>query len=365
MLTKAVLVLIVTSILSFPYSTCAGKNMPVQAHGRFSTDSGSGEATIYVTPQNNSFLTPPTVINDSFTIAIRIANYTHVAGWQTKLLYNKEHLYTTTGNVTLAQDFIFPPLTYPIIPPIIGSCNATHDYILMSTATYGVVEYSGSDACLIEIKLFIKSLPNPAKTLESLLWLEPVDTWTIDQTLEENTEHLVNGFYKIRDVPQHDIAITAIEISTTNLTKGDLLNVNVTVLNEGLYTETIQLSAYGNWTRIDTKTFILAPKNTTTITFIWNTTTAKTGKYIIGAYAPPVTNETHTEDNGLSDGWVTIRPSGDINQDGKVDGKDIAIVSRAYNTKPGDLLWDSRADLNNDLKVDGKDIAIVAKDYGT
>lgn len=55
---------------------------------------------------------------------------------------------------------------------------------------------------------------------------------------------------------------------------------------------------------------------------------------------------------------------GDANGDGKVDGKDVAIVAKAYNTHPGDPLWDPRADLNGDLKVDGKDVAIVAKNYG-
>ena len=56
---------------------------------------------------------------------------------------------------------------------------------------------------------------------------------------------------------------------------------------------------------------------------------------------------------------------GDVNGDSKVDGKDIAIVSRAYNTTPSDPKWDARADINGDLKVDGKDIAIVARYYGT
>jgi hypothetical protein len=55
---------------------------------------------------------------------------------------------------------------------------------------------------------------------------------------------------------------------------------------------------------------------------------------------------------------------GDVNGDGKVDGKDIAIVSKAYNTRPGDPNWDARADLNGDLKVDGKDLAIVNKHIG-
>ncbi|MGB9778645.1 MAG: dockerin type I domain-containing protein [Candidatus Bathyarchaeales archaeon] len=56
---------------------------------------------------------------------------------------------------------------------------------------------------------------------------------------------------------------------------------------------------------------------------------------------------------------------GDVNLDFKVEGKDVAIVAKAYDTQPGDPLWDPRADLNGDGRVEGKDFAIVAKDYGS
>jgi PKD repeat protein len=80
--------------------------------------------------------------------------------------------------------------------------------------------------------------------------------------------------------------------------------------------------------------------------------------------------------------WLTVRDAGslqgntsktvtvyeligDINGDGRVDGKDIAIASKAFGTRPGDLLWDPRADVNGDNRVDGKDISIIAKYFGT
>jgi subtilisin family serine protease len=59
-----------------------------------------------------------------------------------------------------------------------------------------------------------------------------------------------------------------------------------------------------------------------------------------------------------------VKELGNFNGDRKVDGKDLAIVARSYNTNPGDLLWDSRADTNLDLKVDGFDVAVVASHYG-
>ena len=50
--------------------------------------------------------------------------------------------------------------------------------------------------------------------------------------------------------------------------------------------------------------------------------------------------------------------------DVKVDGKDIAVASKAFGTKPGDPRWSSIADVNGDYKVDGKDIARLAKLFG-
>jgi hypothetical protein len=57
-------------------------------------------------------------------------------------------------------------------------------------------------------------------------------------------------------------------------------------------------------------------------------------------------------------------PVGDVDNDGNVDGQDLAIVAVAFGTRPIDLRWDSRADLNYDDRIDGKDVAITAKNFG-
>jgi len=54
----------------------------------------------------------------------------------------------------------------------------------------------------------------------------------------------------------------------------------------------------------------------------------------------------------------------DINGDGKINILDIAIVAKAYGTKPGDPKWNPSANVNNDNIINILDIAIVAKDYG-
>jgi hypothetical protein len=55
---------------------------------------------------------------------------------------------------------------------------------------------------------------------------------------------------------------------------------------------------------------------------------------------------------------------GDVNRDGKIDMKDIALISRAYGSRPGDPNWNPDADLNGDGIIDDKDLAIARAHFG-
>jgi subtilase family serine protease len=56
---------------------------------------------------------------------------------------------------------------------------------------------------------------------------------------------------------------------------------------------------------------------------------------------------------------------GDLNDDGKVNIIDIAIVAKAFGKKHGDPDWNPSADLNNDKVINIVDIAIVAREFGS
>jgi hypothetical protein len=56
-------------------------------------------------------------------------------------------------------------------------------------------------------------------------------------------------------------------------------------------------------------------------------------------------------------------PSPDVNGDGVVDMKDLTIVAVAYGTVEGDLKYDAKADLDQNGKVDILDVALVAHYY--
>ena len=54
----------------------------------------------------------------------------------------------------------------------------------------------------------------------------------------------------------------------------------------------------------------------------------------------------------------------DINRDGIVNMRDVAIVSRAYGSSAEDPIWNPDADLNRDGVIDISDVALVAYDFG-
>jgi parallel beta-helix repeat protein len=78
--------------------------------------------------------------------------------------------------------------------------------------------------------------------------------------------------------------------------------------------------------------------------------------------APLVIDAVSTDHYPLMSPWKN--PVGDVNMDGKVDGRDIAIVARAFGAIPGDPRWNALADVNDDGKIDGKDIVTVVKLFG-
>jgi len=69
-----------------------------------------------------------------------------------------------------------------------------------------------------------------------------------------------------------------------------------------------------------------------------------------------------TQDPLKNDYCTELLP--DINKDGKINILDIAIVAKAFGTKPENTNWNPVADIDGNEKVDIIDIAKVARDYG-
>ena len=57
--------------------------------------------------------------------------------------------------------------------------------------------------------------------------------------------------------------------------------------------------------------------------------------------------------------FVNLISCADLNGDGKVTGRDVAIVARAQPSQPGHKRWNPEADLNNDNVVDLGDVKSI------
>jgi parallel beta-helix repeat protein len=163
---------------------------------------------------------------------------------------------------------------------------------------------------------------------------------------------------------RHDITVTAVAPSKTVVGQGYRLNINVTVTNQGDFTETFNITVYANTNLIETKQVTLTSGHFTTIAFTWNTVGFAKGNSTIWAYAWPVMGETHTEDNTFVDGWVYVGLVGDVNTDGYVGIDDIFTIAYHFGAEAGSPTYDPNLDINDDGYIGVDDIFTTATHFG-
>jgi len=163
----------------------------------------------------------------------------------------------------------------------------------------------------------------------------------------------------------HDITIVNITPSKTVVGHGYHLNINITVANQGDYTETFNVTVYANETIIATLVDItLISRTSTAISSTWNTSGFAKGNYTISAYAWPVPGETDLGDNTFVDGWVIITIPGDVDGDFDVDIYDVVKICAVYGSNMGDANYVPNCDINCDGKINIYDVVIACVNYG-
>lgn len=185
------------------------------------------------------------------------------------------------------------------------------------------------------------------------------------QATSNNASVTVNSFVI------HDVAVTNVKTSKdgckpmSTVGNDSFVKVNVTVFNEGDFTETFDVTLYANSTVVGTQTVSgLAAGTQAVLTYTWDVGGLAHGDYVISAYAVPVSEETNTTDNTYTDGVIRVVIPGDINGDGSVDIFDAILLARAHNSVPTRPNWSPNADINGDGIVDIFDAIILANHYG-
>jgi len=170
-------------------------------------------------------------------------------------------------------------------------------------------------------------------------------------------------------VPIHDVAVVGVSPSATEVYVGWTVNITIVVRNEGNTTETFTVTCKYELGGVEhtigtTRVTYLAPNTNTTLIITWKTTDVTV--HTIKAEATILPNETDTTDNTMaSPATVKVKILGDVNNDNKIDIKDIATAALAFGTYPGHPGWNSQADIDQDGKIYIKDLALIAKNFGT
>ncbi|MEM4700794.1 MAG: S8 family serine peptidase [Candidatus Bathyarchaeia archaeon] len=167
-----------------------------------------------------------------------------------------------------------------------------------------------------------------------------------------------------------DVAVTDVVLYKSVVAQGYSMRINVTVANQGSFTETFNVTVYANETPAQTKVVTLASGNFTSITFTWNTTGFAKGNYTISAVADKIPDETDTSDNTyVSRVPVHVGVPGDVSSavpgvpDYRVDARDITYLILLFDTRPGSQNWNPNADINDDSVVNARDITIAVINF--
>src|SRR3989304_3195439 len=130
--------------------------------------------------------------------------------------------------------------------------------------------------------------------------------------------------------PVHDIVVTSID-SPNSSTQGDIVTINVTVLNQGDFNETFDLTVRDDTTGVTIGTqnnIVLSSEGSSTAAFDWNTSSLS-GDHTITAQTSVVSGESDTVDNSKSKIVTIVVPIHDVT---------ISSISAPTSANKGDIV---------------------------
>jgi len=308
----------------------------------------ANQTIMYVEPQTSTV-----EIFHTFQINISVSQVNDLAAWEFKLYYLNHYL-----NATQIQEGPFLKTagqTYFFVKNFTDNYNSTHGIIWASCTLLGQGPGAAGNGTLATITFKAKQAGTTTLQLAETDMLDSqMPPNHITHTTEDGTINILG----------HDIAITNITPLKTIVGQGYTMNVNVTVTNQGSFTETFNMTLYANTTAINQTEITLTSGTSITITLTWNTTAFAKGNYTISAYAWPVPSETDTADNTFTDGIVTITIPGDVWGDFDVDILDVTKICGIYGAKQNQEWFIPECDIDNDGTITILDVVIAASHYG-
>jgi hypothetical protein len=319
----------------------------------------SGATVVKVDPPLVEYHTNAT--GQQFTVAVKIEDVTNLYGFDIKFRWNTTFLDYVSHSVRVPKDTYPDGVLWNPIIPVMNEVNTTAGtYWIAYTSRYPAPSFNGTGA-VFTMTFRVKYHP-VQYTANIELELYSTDLAASDaSSIPHTTQHGTVILHAL--TAGHDVAVVDIQRWKTVVGQGYSMRINVTVSNQGDFTETFNVTVYANTTAIQTETLTLTSQSFTTLTFKWNTTGFAYGNYIISAYAWPVPGETDTADNTFVNGAVKVAIVGDINGGGQVNILDAILLGNAFDSAPGEPAWSPNADLNGDGYVNILDAIILGNHF--
>jgi len=227
--------------------------------------------------------------------------------------------------------------------------------------------YNGTGTSYGEPAIVAKSINATTSGHEQII-ITPPHNGTYYLVVKRATATTGGGTFTVESTftPSHDIAVLQVEPSTTKAYEGEKINITVTVKNNGLNTESFNITTFYNTSVISKQTVSnLTPKATTTLDFTWNTSGTNPGNYTIKAHADTLIGEYNSTDNTLSyRRSVQIKMLGDVDGDKKVDSRDLSDLRKAFGSTSTSINWNLECDFNRDKIIDVLDLTTLGKNFG-
>jgi uncharacterized repeat protein (TIGR02543 family) len=197
---------------------------------------------------------------------------------------------TMNGNKTVTATFTQPGQYYTLTVNVVGNGTVTQNP-LNTTYTSGTI-------------VTLTAVPSASWTFQS--WSGDLTGTQNPVKVTMNGNKTVTATFTLVSVG-HDVAITAVSVSSSQVSVGENVLIEVVAANLGGYSETFNLTVYYDFDIIQVIPIVsMSPRSSETLTVEWNTTNVNPGVYTMSANATIVEGDTNPNNNNFTDGHVTI-----------------------------------------------------------
>jgi len=324
----------------------------------------SGVTIVKVDPSLIEYFEDAT--GQEFTVAIKIIDVTNLYGFDLKFRWNTTFLDYVSHSVRVPKD-TYPDgvLWNPIIPIQDTIDTSAGTYWIAYSSRWPAPSFNGSGT-VFTMTFRVKYHPvEPEPTAN--ITLELYSTDLVDKAAGPIPHTRQHGIVILHALAaRHDVAVIDVRptlLGRTIAYRGLNFKTNVTIQNQGNFTETFNVTLYANTTVIGNQSVTLTSGMTQTIILVWTVpTNFPKGNYTLKATASIVTGEIDIADNTCVDSMILVTIV-DFNGDKKCNILDLVKLAGQFGqtVPPGDPKYD----LDCNGKINILDLVICARFFGT